>query len=178
MIYLVRHGQTDWNVKKRTQGHTDISLNDIGRRQAEDLQKKLENLDVSKIISSDLLRAKETAQIINDKMNVSIVFDSSLREINYGDSEGVVRETLNPEIWDTFNNNPEKLNAEPISSVYARIKALFETLDDSNENILIVTHGGALRVIMHYAEQRYCFDKEKYTTSYQNFKIKMNNLVT
>ena len=67
MIYLVRHGQTDWNIEKKTQGHTDIPLNGTGKRQAEELAEKIADLKIDRIISSDLLRARETAEIMNWK---------------------------------------------------------------------------------------------------------------
>lgn len=65
MIYLVRHGQTDWNIEHRIQGQTDVPLNATGRAQAVELSEKLSNFNIQKIISSDLSRAKETAEIIN-----------------------------------------------------------------------------------------------------------------
>ena len=84
MIYLVRHGQTDWNIeKKHTQGHTDIPLNENGKKQAEQLAQSISNLKIDKIISSDLLRAKETAEIINKKLYKII----ELMEFNVNYSE-------------------------------------------------------------------------------------------
>lgn len=65
MIYLVRHGQTVRNIEHRIQGQTDVSLNAAGRAQAVELSEKLSSFNIQKIISSDLSRAKETAEIIN-----------------------------------------------------------------------------------------------------------------
>lgn len=172
MIYLVRHGQTDWNVDKKTQGHTDIPLNDKGREQARNLFSSVSKLGVKKIVSSDLLRAKETAEILNEVLGVSLELDQRLREINYGSLEGIPRDTLKPEMWDIFNTTPEKLNAEAFKDVFTRIKTFFDELDDTHENVLIVTHGGALRMIMYYADNRENFDKEKYSKFFQNAKIK------
>jgi len=172
MIYLVRHGQTDWNVEKKTQGHTDIPLNDKGREQARSLSLSISKLRVESIISSDLLRAKETAKIINEACGVHLIFDQRLREINYGDLEGIPRDTLKPEIWDIFNMTPEKLNAEPFTNLFTRIKILFDELSDKQGNILIVTHGGPLRMIMYYANYRENFNKKKYADFSQNAKIK------
>ena len=84
MIYLVRHGQTDWNIEKKTQGHTDIPLNENGRKQAQILAQSISNLKIDRIISSDLLRAKETAEIINERFGNNISLDERIREINYG----------------------------------------------------------------------------------------------
>jgi len=171
MIYLVRHGQTDWNIEKKTQGHTDIPLNDNGKQQALTLSEKLKYLKIDKIYSSDLLRSKETAQIINSSFNLEIILDKRLREINYGDLEGIPRTELNEEVWEIFNKTPEKLHAEPIIEVYNRIKSFFEEIEN-DKNILIVAHGGALRVIMYYINNKEIFNKEEYDKKYKDFKIK------
>ena len=171
MIYLVRHGQTDWNLAKKTQGHTDIPLNDCGKKEAELVAKKFSSISISKIISSDLIRARETAEIINTCTKCPLITDVRLREINYGVLEGIERNKLHPNIWDTFNNEPDKLNAESMTDVYSRIKSFFDELDDQT-NILIVTHGGALRMIMHYAEYRNVFQKERYDELFKNAIIK------
>ena len=156
MIYLVRHGQTDWNLEKKTQGHTDISLNDNVREQALRVSNFLRNYKIDKIYSSDLLRASETAEIINKCLNLNIILDNRLREINYGDLEGIPRTTLSQDVWAVFNNNPLELHAEPMLDVYTRIKNFFDSLN-YDEDILIVTHGGALRIIMYYINNREFF---------------------
>lgn len=170
MIYLVRHGQTDWNLEKKTQGHTDISLNDNGREQALRVSDLLRNYKIDKIYSSDLLRASETAEIINKCFNLNIILDNRLREINYGDLEGIPRTTLSQDVWTVFNNNPLELHAEPMLDVYTRIKNFFDSLN-YDEDILIVTHGGALRIIMYYINNREFFDKTEYDKNYRDTKI-------
>ncbi|MBT9139423.1 MAG: putative phosphoserine phosphatase 2 [Syntrophomonadaceae bacterium] len=119
-----------------------------------------------------MLRARETAEIINESIGVELIIDPRLREINYGDLEGIPRDTLKPEIWDIFNMTPEKLNAEPFTDVFLRIKSSLEELSEKQENTLIVTHGGPLRMIMYYASCKDSFDKEAYRVISQNAKIK------
>lgn len=170
MIYLVRHGQTDWNLEKKTQGHTDISLNDNGREQAKLVSDVIKDYKIDKIYSSDLLRAKETADIINEKFGLDIILDNRLREINYGDLEGIPRTLLSQDVWDVFNNNPLELHAEPMLDVYTRVKNFFDSLN-YDEDILIVTHGGALRAIMYYISNREFFDKIEYDKNYRDMKI-------
>lgn len=170
MIYLVRHGQTDWNVEKKIQGHIDIPLNNEGKQQALITADKLKKLKIDKIYSSDLLRTRETAKIISQYFNVDIILDKRLRGINYGDLEGIPRTELNGEVWEVFNKNPEKLHAEPIRNVYNRIKNFFEEID-KNKNILIVTHGGTLRVIMCYINNNKKFNKDEYNKILKNIKI-------
>lgn len=173
LIYFVRHGETGWNLEKKTQGHTDISLNASGRKQAFELASRIKNLKINKIISSDLKRAKETAEIIGETIGCSnLEFDSRLREFNYGVLEGVCRNELTPETWEIFNNHPEKLKAESFKEIFTRIKNFF---DESNfnlkDNVLIVAHGGSLRVIKYYLENK-TFDEEKYFKFYKDLKIK------
>lgn len=171
MIYIIRHGQTDWNVEHKTQGHTDIPLNDVGRKQALDLAHRIKHLKIDRIIASDLSRATETARIINQFFNAPMTTDSRLREFNYGDLEGTFGLAHPPEIWEIFNNAPEQLNAEPMADVFVRIKSFFAELN-TDENILICTHGGPMRMMMHYMENPDNFDAEKYARTYQHIKIK------
>lgn len=171
MFYIVRHGQTNWNVEKKTMGHADIPLNELGRNQAAELANRIFDLGIKKIISSDLIRASETAEIINKKLELDMLLDNRIREINYGDLEGVSRDTLTQETWDIFNSTPKLLHAEPFEEVYSRIKAFFDELANYNDNILIVTHGGALRMIMYYVANRNIFDKVKYAEISQFAKI-------
>lgn len=161
MIYIIRHGQTDWNKLQKTQGQTDVPLNDVGRQEALSVAQQLAALPISKIISSDLKRAKETAEIINRSLGVPLLIDERLREMNFGLLEGIERHKLPDGIWDTFYHSPEKLKAESSKSVYKRIKSFFDTLD-TRENILIVTHGGVLRMLAHYVNEPEKFVKEKH----------------
>ncbi len=151
MIYIVRHGQTDWNIEHRIQGQSDIPLNDTGRKQADILSNKIKSLNINRIISSDLSRTMETAQIANQHTHFPIQSDRRLREFNYGDLEGTLGLSHPPELWDMFDHMPEKFNAESIPDIYNRIKSFFEILD-VRENVLLVTHGGAIRMMMYYVE--------------------------
>ena len=87
-IILWRHGQTDWNLANRFQGHSDIPLNDEGISQARRAAPLLKNLKPNKIISSDLIRAQQTAQALSDITGISIVLDRGLRETHGGKWEG------------------------------------------------------------------------------------------
>ena len=78
MIYVVRHGQTDWNLEHKLQGSSDIPLNKKGIEQAEEVAVKLSYEPIDLIICSPLLRAKQTAEVINRNRNIPISFDSSI----------------------------------------------------------------------------------------------------
>lgn len=180
MIYIVRHGETYWNLTNRMQGQTNILLNETGRQQAENAANEISQLNIDKIYSSDLLRAKETAEIINKKINVTIIFDKRLREINYGDLEGKYRKDLSPDFWNEFRADPKKFNAETPEELYNRICSLLNELPDTNKNILFVTHGGAMRMIS-YIENNNKFDYENYNRMNVKFAnaeiLKLSNLV-
>lgn len=171
MIYLIRHGQTHWNAIKKIQGHTDIPLNEQGKKEAEKSAQKLINLNIHQIISSDLLRAKQTAEIINQYIQVPISFDARLRELCYGQLEACKSTEISKETWDIFNTNPQKLNAESFSQLYDRVKDFAKTID-TNQNLLIVTHGGFLRMFMYFIENRQNFDHSKFKETYKNLNIK------
>ena len=99
-IYMVRHGQTEMNVKRVYYGSTDCDINSTGVLQAEKLSEFFKNIDLDIIISSDLKRAYHTAQIIKGDRNIDIVKDERLREINFGDWE-------NRTFSDIRENDPE-----------------------------------------------------------------------
>ena len=89
-IFVVRHGQTDWNVCHKVQGSCDIELNDKGIEQAGITAEKLKSDDFDIIICSPLKRARQTAEIINQGRNILIVYDDRIAERNFGDYEGKV----------------------------------------------------------------------------------------
>jgi broad specificity phosphatase PhoE len=74
-LLLVRHGETDWNAEGRLQGHTDRPLNDYGRRQARALADELEGEELDAVYSSDLVRARETAEIVAERLCLEVVLD-------------------------------------------------------------------------------------------------------
>ena len=176
MIYIIRHGQTDWNIEHRTQGHTDIALNTNGIKQAELMTQKIANLKIDSIISSDLKRAYMTAQIINKNFNITIETDKRLREFCFGTLEGITRDKITQEVWDDFNKNPKQFNAETKEEIFNRIKSFINDLkfNSINKNTLVVTHGGPIRMIKYYLDNGNNFNDKKYLEEYMTLKI--NNL--
>src|SRR5690348_12216267 len=79
MLYIVRHGQTDWNVERRIQGNSDIPLNEVGRAQAAELKEKLKDIEFAFYFSSDLQRAVETARLVSGKQPMVLQQDKRLR---------------------------------------------------------------------------------------------------
>ena len=170
MIYLIRHGQTDWNVERKIQGQTDIPLNINGKQQAKEAAEEIANLKIDKIISSDLSRAKETAEIINKKVGAKITFDKRLREVNYGNYEGAQIDKFTDEQWKIFNETPEKIKGESRQQVYDRVKSFIDEIKD-DENVLVVTHGGSLCMMLYYANNTDSFDMDRYNEFSKDFWI-------
>ena len=103
-IYVARHGETDWNKKNILLGSTDKDLNETGKKQAIELSKKLQHIKFDYIISSDLKRALETANIV--KKDASIIKNSKLRERNYGLLEGTSPKNIR-DFWNVSTNLDE-----------------------------------------------------------------------
>ena len=137
-LLLVRHGETDWNAVGRLQGHTDRPLSDYGRRQARALASELEDEELKAIYSSDLVRARETAEIVGERLGLPVVLDPDLREKDWGTWEGlnaVERDRVE------FVGETTEAHQERILGALRRISERHP--DDSR--VLVVTHGGSMR---------------------------------
>lgn len=160
-FYFFRHGETDWNKANRCQGHTDVPLNQTGVLQAVDLSKKIKNINLEIIFSSDLIRAKETALIVSNQNSIDLNFSSNFREMNYGKAEGMLYEeaknTFGEDLW--FNIHNYKVDFDHIGfpdgekRIEARNRFLLELnqiiKSTSYKNIGISTHGGIMRNVIH-----------------------------
>ena len=142
-IYIVRHGRTNWNNERKAQGISDIPLNETGIEQAYETKKNIENLDIDLIICSPLLRAKQTAEIINEK-NIPIIYDDRIKERNYGKVEGKsVYDVDFNGFWDYYKNIKYE-DIETVQEVFDRIYKFLEDIikNYKDKNILLVTHAG------------------------------------
>ena len=171
MIYLLRHGQTNWNLEHKIQGHLDIPLNEKGRKDALICAKRLTSLQIDRIISSDLSRARETADIINEFLSLPIDVDVRLREINFGDLQGRKAPDMPEEIWDIYNHNPHEVHAESLADFYKRVKSFWDEVDIS-QNILIITHGGVIKMSMYLASYPNSFNQAEFEKIILPIKIK------
>ncbi len=162
VFYLFRHGETDWNVVRRCQGHTDIPLNQNGIRQVEELANKIQNLPIEIVYSSDLSRAVYTGKSVAQCLNVPILFDHRLREMSYGEAEGLIyHEAISrfgEEIWNNLSSFKREFDHVGFPGGETRkesrdrfLELLSELIKNTNyEHIGISTHGGAIRNIMHF----------------------------
>ena len=125
-IYVIRHGQTDWNVAGKCQGRTDIELNETGIEQAKQAKEQLKNYNIEQIICSPLKRTRKTAEVIKENTNCSIITDERIIERECGTIEGTTRKEWNDivkndiSIINNYNLNYNEHNIEPIQDVCKR----------------------------------------------------------
>ena len=165
---FIRHGKDDDRYRG---GWSDLDITDEGKKQAEELSKHLENnnLNIKKIITSDLKRAVSTANIINEKLNLSIESDPNLREMNNGDLAGMLNDealTKYPGLFfNTLDMNEKYPNGESPIEFYNRIKDWFnETYNsykDQDGSIIIVTHAGVINIIYYIVNNLEWSNKSK-----------------
>jgi broad specificity phosphatase PhoE len=151
MIYLLRHGESEWNVAGRTQGQaTAPGLTELGRQHAQQavatLQTALGGAPITRVISSDLTRALETAQIVAAAFGGGVTADSRLRERSLGSLEGLAQEEAHTAVADLDWSDPDLQIAggESTRELYERMAAAMAELA-SEETVVAVSHGDAIR---------------------------------
>lgn len=155
-LFLVRHGETEWNKTLRYQGHMDIPLSEVGLAQAEKLALRLSKEKLDAVYSSDLSRALETARAAAKYHNVSVDVIPELRETNFGRWEGLTYKEIKqqfPEIADGWRVNPRDIKApdgESLGEVSERCFIGLDKIltDNPGRNVLLVAHGGIIRIIV------------------------------
>lgn len=154
-LYLVRHGETDWNKWQKVQGHSDIPLNETGLIQAKRIAKRLAELPIEAIVSSDLRRAKQTAEEIqkyHSKVRELTVYPE-FRERNYGEWEGKHIKDIMKE-YTEFKEGQEVgglFGIETIQAMKKRAMKRLETLSKEydDHHVAVVSHGGLINAILH-----------------------------
>ncbi len=162
-LWLVRHGQTDWNLEGRYQGQSDVPLNATGLSQAAAFAASLDGQQFEALYSSDLARAYQTAEVIAAKTGLPVQTDPRLREINQGQWQG---RTL-VEIKAIFNNESaqaKRITIDPVTarapegeSVWEVSQRMALAADDiarihPGGRVLVVSHGLALATLYCQAE--------------------------
>jgi broad specificity phosphatase PhoE len=147
-LYLVRHGETDWNAQRRIQGSTDIPLNSTGRAQAETTGRLLARRDWDGIYSSPLSRAFETAEIIAKEVGLGVPHTiDAIVERNYGEAEGLNWEQVESQ----FPGDAPVPGRETHEEVARRVLPALVALASSRpgESLLVVSHGGVIRSVLN-----------------------------
>jgi len=159
LLFLARHGETEWNRAGRWQGKTDIPLSDAGRAQARALGACLVGRGIVEVHASDLQRAAETAQIVAATLGIAAFnVDVRLRERGFGCFEGFTREECaerHPDAWARYlaDRRATPPGGEPQGEVAARVVAAMTELAGvpraTGEATLVISHGGTLRTFIH-----------------------------
>ena len=152
-LYVARHGQTLWNLEDKVCGRTDIPLTRLGQEQAQLLAQRTKELKIDLIISSPMLRARQTAAPAAAMHGLEILTDDRLIEQNYGIYEGVSR------FDNGFLGNKRHFayrypGGESMMDVAYRVYSLLQEIKEkyAGKNVLLVCHGGVCRVIRTYFE--------------------------
>jgi len=154
-LLLVRHGRTKLHQADRFWGSTDVTLSDIGIRQAEQLRERLAREKITAVYTSTLSRARSTAEIINSRRKTKITACKELNECNFGYIEGLTFgeiQRLHPELaeellsWKTVSFP----GGESLEDLDKRVRSFLDRLDKhkEKETVLVVAHGGPLRLII------------------------------
>lgn len=155
-IYLVRHGETNWNQAGLLQGQTDIALNAQGLEQAREASERLKEVPFEIAFCSPLIRAKRTAETIIGDRKITITTDERLRELNFGPWEGVDIRTIKDAASQPFTNPGSYIppeGAESFAQLYKRsgefVDQVLLPLEGTYETVLVVAHGGVNRSILN-----------------------------
>ncbi|WP_130863599.1 histidine phosphatase family protein [Bacilliculturomica massiliensis] len=163
-IYLMRHGETDWNKAGKIQGSADIPLNEYGRQLAKMTAEGLSDTYFDLAYTSPLIRAAETAQIVAGSRGIPVIADRRLQEMDFGSSEGseISRCAADENsVLYTFLKKPElyvPADGEAFSDVEARSRSFIRQVLVPNEEkwtrILITAHGAFIRCFLNCIEHR------------------------
>lgn len=155
-IYIVRHGQTEWNLLGKTQGHGNSDLTPKGIEQAELLADSMTKYPIDYIYSSDLGRAYQTAEIIGNKLNIEVERTEALREMNFGTWEGrIIKDIIeeDPELYKMWRNEPHIAKipqGETLSQIKERTDAFIKEINEKydGKHIVLVTHSLCARIML------------------------------
>lgn len=159
-LYLIRHGETDWNLNGRWQGHVDVPLNSVGYKQAGLLAQRLraEGVRIDVIYSSDLARAYQTAWALSEAVGKPVELLPALREIDLGTWGGLTRDEIRERYPVEFalleqGQDIPRGGAENLAMLRKRVVEVTEALigQHSGETLALVTHGGPIRMLLAHA---------------------------
>jgi broad specificity phosphatase PhoE len=152
-LLLARHGETDWNRARRWQGHADRPLTNQGRAQAADLAERLADIALDAVYSSDLRRARETAEAVAHMRGLKVLRLPALREVNVGSWEGLTRDEAETRFPDGFRRwragGIGWVDGERYGEMSRRVLAAVDEIASEHEGgrVLVVSHAGPIRAI-------------------------------
>lgn len=163
IVYITRHGQTEWNIVKRLQGRKNSPLTQSGIDRAEELAKRLDSINIDKIYTSPIERAYKTAKILKGNKEIDIITHEGLMEMDFGDYEGRTTEDIlkeNPHFdMDLIMKGDINLcapNGENLFNVRERVCIAMNEIINNNrgQSILVVAHGITLKALMYYFKDK------------------------
>lgn len=151
-IYLVRHGETEWNNKKLIQGHSDIPLNVKGELQSKQLGEKLKDVHFEAVFSSDLIRAKRTAEIIILEKKLAVITTNALRERMFGRFEGKHIDKLRKTFGELLLIEKQDFEVESDDQILLRLNPFLREVAVAyqGKSVLVVSHGGLIRAFLDH----------------------------
>jgi len=153
-ILLARHGETDWNAAQRWQGHADRPLTVLGRAQAEALARQLDAYPLAAIYASDLLRARNTADVVGRRHGIDVILRQDLREVDCGSWSGRYHADIAPEELERWRAGEKGWEGgESYEEMATRlVRAVIDVAAVHNgDHVLIVSHGAAIRGVHAHA---------------------------
>lgn len=159
IIYLTRHGQTEWNLEKRLQGRGNSTLTKSGIKGAEELRDRMKSIKLDEIYSSPIERALITANIVKGSHDLQVKTEDNFMEMSFGDYEGRRTDEIleeNPEFdMELIMKGNTSLcapNGETLAHVRERVKKTMDRIikENNGKTILIVAHGITLKALMYY----------------------------
>ena len=155
-LLLVRHGETDWNKSLRYQGQTDTPLNVTGMRQAQCISQRLEKEPILAVYSSDLKRAVQTAEAIATKLNVAVITSPDLRELDFGEFEGLTFGEIQQRYPDSHRRWTSQIvdvpppGGESLKQLARRVARLVTRIkrEHPEGTVAVVGHGGSIRAMV------------------------------
>ena len=175
-LYVIRHGQTDWNIQKKLLSRQNLDLNETGVKQCIEAEKLVKNLNYDLVICSPMTRTKHTANIVNSK-NVPVIYDDRLKERDARNIEGIDVDTIDYKAFWTYGKD-SIFPSETIEECKNRVYELIEEIKDiySDKNVLIVTHNGICRMFYTYfngmPKKGYLFDKGQDNAQIRMYELK------
>lgn len=177
MLYAIRHPFTVKNSDIIQGTDNTIKLSDVGEVQAANLATKLKRFNLEYIVSSNITRAKQAAEIIGDMLRIPIEYNSNLDEYDYGILTGHSAKEISPATLQNFLVNPvDGFEAEPFENAFARVGNFLEAVD-YGKNILAVTHSTILYFMMCYLENKTKFDVYSCWKKRQNYPIQNGDVL-
>lgn len=151
MLYIMRHGRTEWNDKRKLQGQTEVDLSEKGIEMAKEAREEYKDINFDICFSSTLKRASDTAKIVLEGRNIPIEYDERLIEMGFGEYEGIEKSFDQPECpINVLFRHPEEYNepvsgAESFDHIYERVNEFLNEkvypLLDEGKDVLLISHG-------------------------------------